>query len=161
MTPPAPDARALLEALGEWHLTLATAESLTGGMLGATITAVPGSSAVYVGGVVAYSARVKIDLLGVPAEVIAAHGVVSRECALAMAEGVRALTGADTALATTGVAGPGAEDGVPAGTVWVAAAAGPDAWANRLEIEGDRVVVRAATCVSALALLTAKFQPSA
>ncbi|KRF16179.1 CinA family protein [Nocardioides sp. Soil796] len=150
-------ALALLDARGE---TLATAESLTGGLIGGTLTAIPGSSSVYVGGVVSYATRVKADVLGVPQQVIDDEGVVSRACALAMAHGVRRVLGADWGVATTGVAGPDAQDGIPAGTVWVAVS-GPDGdLAERLELTGGRETVRRVTCLRALELV-AEFQPSA
>ena len=115
MTQPADLASRLLDRLRDEGLSLATAESLTGGLVGATLTAVPGSSDVYVGGVVSYAITVKTAVLSVPEALIEDHGVVSEECAVAMAEGVRSLTGADLAVATTGVAGPGPQDGVAAG----------------------------------------------
>ena len=105
--------------------TVATAESLTGGGLGRLLTATPGSSATYVGGFVTYATRLKGTLLGVPDDLIATHGVVSAECALAMARGARDLTGATYALSTTGVAGPDPQEGRPAGTVFVGVV-GPD-----------------------------------
>ena len=101
--PPAAAALDLLRAAGA---TLATAESLTGGRLAALLTAVPGASAVYRGGVVAYASDVKVDVLGVPAAVVERYGVVSPECAGEMARAVRGLTGSTYGLSTTGVAGP-------------------------------------------------------
>ncbi len=112
----------MLDLLVSRGATLATAESLTGGRLAARITAVPGASQAYVGGVVAYATEVKQDLLGVPDPLLARHGVVSPECARAMAEGARRLLGASHALATTGVAGPDLQEGQPAGTVFVGVA---------------------------------------
>ena len=110
------NADSLVLRLAERGQTVATAESLTGGLLAATITSVPGASAVYVGGVVSYAASVKQDLLDVPAEVVTAHGTVSAECARAMAAGARHRTGADWAMATTGVAGPDPLEGHPVGS---------------------------------------------
>jgi PncC family amidohydrolase len=151
----------LLDRLRGGGKTLATAESLTGGMLGAALTGVPGSSDAYVGGVVSYAIAVKTAVLSVPEAVIEDHGVVSAECAAAMAEGVRALTGADLALATTGVAGPGPQDGVAAGTVWVAVASsvGDTATAG-LSLDGGRDDVRRGACFGALDLAL-NFQPLA
>ena len=160
MTDPVDPAARLLDRLRDEGRTLATAESLTGGLVGASLTAVPGSSDVYLGGVVSYAISIKTAVLSVPEAIIEDHGVVSEECAVAMAEGARALTGADLAVATTGVAGPGPQDGVAPGTVWVAVASGADHAATRLELSGDRGDVRrdAAAAVLELAL---NFQPSA
>jgi nicotinamide-nucleotide amidase len=120
------------------------AESCTGGLLGGAITSIPGSSLYFSGGVVAYRNSAKISLLGVPPDLIAAHGAVSREVALAMAEGILALFRADLAIAITGVAGPGGGSrGKPAGTVWVAvAAAGGVRYAHRYRFPGGRDAVR-------------------
>ncbi|MDO9354446.1 MAG: nicotinamide-nucleotide amidohydrolase family protein, partial [Solirubrobacteraceae bacterium] len=112
------DGQTLIAAANNLNLgTLATAESLTGGRVAASLTAVPGASEVFRGGVVAYASDVKVDVLGVPADVVATVGVVSAACAEAMARGVRSLTGASYAVATTGVAGPGEQEGKPPGTV--------------------------------------------
>lgn len=133
--------------------TLATAESLTGGLLATRISDVPGASQAFRGGVVAYSSDVKTSVLGVPADVVSEHGVVSAECARAMAEGVRSVIGADWGLATTGVAGPDRQEDKPVGTVWIAVA-GPSGVTSRLlALEGDRHEIREATCVEVTALL--------
>jgi PncC family amidohydrolase len=95
------------EALAQAGLRLAVAESCTGGMVGEWISAVPGSSAYFLGGVISYDNSLKEGLLGVPPALIREHGAVSAECADAMAKGVRALVGADIAVSVTGVAGPG------------------------------------------------------
>jgi len=133
--------------------TVATAESLTGGLLGALITTVPGASVVYRGGVIAYATELKIDLLGVPHDVVEQYGVVSAECAEGMAAGVRSRTGASYGLSTTGVAGPDAQEGKPVGTVYVGVA-GPG-WSRsvRLDLPGDRQAIREGACAQALALL--------
>ena len=110
----------IFEKLAARGATFASAESCTGGLIASTTTDIPGASAFFRGGIVAYSAEVKISLLGVPAETILRHGVVSCECAEAMARGCAEKLGAQFAVATTGVAGPGAQDGVPAGTVCIA-----------------------------------------
>ncbi|MFA6147392.1 MAG: nicotinamide-nucleotide amidohydrolase family protein [bacterium] len=137
-------ARLLGEALSASGSTVAVAESCTGGLLGGAITSIPGSSLYFSGGVVAYRNSAKISLLGVPPDLIAAHGAVSREVALAMAEGILALFRADLAIAITGVAGPGGGSrGKPAGTVWVAvAAAGGVRYAHRYRFPGGRDAVR-------------------
>lgn len=154
-----PERDALREAavvhglLLEQEQTVATAESLTGGRLGMLLTETPGSSATYVGGVVAYATRVKISLLGVPESLVQAHGVVSAECARSMALGVRGLTGAAFGLSTTGVAGPDPQEGRPAGTVFVGIA-GPDGeTALALELAGSRYEIRDRTCAEALSAL--------
>src|SRR3954447_12178767 len=127
-----------LALLGTAGATLATAESLTGGRLAAAVTAVPGASAAYLGGVVSYATELKESLLGVPVAVVEQYGVVSGECARAMAEGCRAVTGATYAVATTGVAGPDLQEGKPVGTVFVGVA-GPDGvTAVSMELVGDR-----------------------
>ena len=155
MTSGAPSVIELLELLERRGATLATAESLTGGRVAAAVTAVPGSSACFVGGVVAYATTVKESVLGVPRAVIDQHGVVSAECARAMASGVRALTGATYAVSTTGVAGPGEQDGVRAGTVYVGVA-GPDSpTAVALELSGDRSAVQEQATREALSAVAA------
>ncbi len=147
----AADVVAALTARGQ---SLATAESLTGGLLGAAITAVPGASAAYVGGVVAYATAMKHRLAGVDADLLAAEGPVSERTATALAAGVRAVTGADWAVATTGVAGPAAQDGHEPGEVWVGLAGGSaPATAVRYDFTGDRSAVRDAAVQAALALL--------
>lgn len=136
--------------------TLATAESLTAGLVASTLASVPGVSAVLRGGVVSYTDEVKAHLLGVDPGVLADLGAVSAPVAVAMAEGARTTLGADLAVSTTGVAGPGPADGVPAGRVFVAVA-GPGAPTDvvRLDLDGDRAQVRTATVAHALRLLRA------
>jgi nicotinamide-nucleotide amidase len=133
--------------------TVATAESLTGGRLAAAFTTVPGVSATYVGGVVAYATSLKTDLLGVPDSVVEQYGVISSECALAMARGALALTSATYALSTTGVAGPDTQEGHPPGTVHVGVVGPGVATALALELVGSRVAVADRTCVEALSAL--------
>ena len=111
---------AVLELCRERGLTLATAESCTGGLVAARLTSVPGSSDVFLGGVVSYANEVKTAALGVPEDVLAAHGAVSAETAAAMAEGARRRLDADVAVAVTGIAGPGGgSDEKPVGLVYV------------------------------------------
>lgn len=147
------DAPALVAALTSRGLTVATAESLTGGQLAALFTSVPGASACFVGGVVAYATDVKISVLGVSPAVIEAYGAVSAECATAMAAGVRELLGATYALATTGVAGPDSQEGHPAGHVWIACAGPAGAVTRLLSVTGDRAAVQVASCRDALSVL--------
>lgn len=131
--------------------TLATAESCTGGLVGAALTSRPGSSAWYLGGLVAYANDLKIRLLGVPPEILAAHGAVSPETARAMAAGARAQTGADFAISLTGIAGPdGGSPAKPVGLVFIAVA-GPAATAVfEHRFPGSRADVRAAATEAAL-----------
>ena len=141
------------DRLRELGATVATAESLTGGRLAALLTALPGSSVTYVGGVVSYATSVKERVLGVPAALVHEHGVVSAECAAAMADGVRDLVGSTYALSTTGVAGPDEQEGRPPGTVFVAVA-GPDGTTvERLSLAGDRGEIQDAACSAALSAL--------
>lgn len=137
-------------------LRLATAESCTGGMVAARLTGVPGSSASFVGGVVAYADDVKRNELGVPADLLAAHGAVSAEVAAAMADGVRSSLGADVAVAVTGVAGPdGGTAEKPVGRVHLHAS-GPDgSLARMLDLPGEREQIRVRAAVTSLHLLRA------
>ena len=147
----APRATATVDALRQTDATLATAESLTGGQLAVLMTEIPGSSEVYRGGVVAYATEVKLGVLDVPEVVVERHGVVSAECALAMARGVRRLTGATYGVSTTGVAGPERQEGKPVGTVYVGLA-GPDGQETvlALELVGDRSTIQDRACEEAL-----------
>ena len=148
-----PLASAVGQALLAHGATLAVAESLTGGLLGARITEIAGSSAWFAGGVQVYATELKTKLLGVDAALIAEHGVVSEAVARAMAERVRALIGATWALSTTGEAGPESASGVAPGTVWVGLA-GPDgSEALRIRMPGDRGRVRDYAVQTALNLL--------
>jgi PncC family amidohydrolase len=149
----ASSARYLGAALSASGMTLAVAESCTGGLVGAALTSIPGSSVYFSGGVVAYRDAAKISLLGVPPDLIATRGAVSREVALAMAEGVISLFRADLAIAVTGVAGPGGGSrGKPVGTVWVAVVApGGVRYAHRFRFSGGREAVRRETVRVSLA----------
>jgi nicotinamide-nucleotide amidase len=140
----------LLQARGA---TLAIAESLTGGALGERITTVAGSSAYFLGGVLAYSDRMKEQLLGVVPQLIQQHTSVSEEVAQAMAAGVRTRTGADFAIATTGEAGPASNSGAAPGTVWIGWASAKGTGACRFVMPGDRARVRGFTTNAALDLL--------
>jgi nicotinamide-nucleotide amidase len=121
------------------NLSLATAESCTGGYIGHLITSIPGSSEYYLGGLVAYSNALKVEYLGIKPETIEAHGAVSEEVALQMAEGVRKRSGSDFGLATTGVAGPGGGSAEkPVGTVWIAVAGPQGSKAKRYHFGNHR-----------------------
>ena len=141
------------ELLKKSASTVAAAESLTGGRLSTLLSEVPGSSETFVGGVVSYATSMKIEVLGVTEDIVETHGVVSAECAVAMARGVRSLTGATYGVSTTGVAGPAEQEGRPPGTVYVGIA-GPDgAAALSLELVGDRARITQRTCEEALTAL--------
>lgn len=147
-------ARALLAACDERKLTLATAESCTGGLIAACLTAIAGSSSVVVGGFVTYSNGMKTKMVGVPEATLAAVGAVSAEVAEAMAEGALRETGADIALSCTGIAGPGgATPGKPVGLVFIGCARrGAATRVERHVFAGDRRAVRAATVARAFAM---------
>lgn len=133
--------------------TLAVAESLTGGLLAATIVEVPGASRVFRGGLVVYATDLKATLAGVDEELLASRGPVDQEVAIALARGARSRCGADWAVATTGVAGPGPQDGLAAGTVWIATSGPAGNTARLLTLTGDRQNIRAVTVARALRLL--------
>ena len=144
----------VLRLLRERGLTVATAESCTGGLVAARLTAVPGASDVVVGGVVAYADSVKEGVLGVPAAVLAAHGAVSAETAAAMARGAREQLGADVAVAVTGIAGPdGGTDEKPVGLVFLHASSARGERVARIDFPGDRDTIRARAVVAALHLV--------
>ena len=141
----------LATALLARRQTLATAESCTGGLVGAALTGLPGSSAWYLGGVVAYANELKIRLLGVPAEILAANGAVSLETARAMAAGARAATGADFAVAITGIAGPsGGTPEKPVGLVFIGVAAPHGTATFKHHFSGSRAEIRQAATEAAL-----------
>ncbi len=137
--------------LGRAGLRVAVAESCTGGGLGAAITSVPGSSEVFVGGILAYADRIKREALGVEAALLAGRGAVSEEVAVAMARGARARFGADLAVATTGIAGPaGGTRDKPVGTVFLALAAESGTTTRALRYGGDRDLIRRWTVAAGL-----------
>ncbi|MDE9366211.1 CinA family protein [Luteipulveratus sp. YIM 133132] len=152
------DAAALVRTLTDRHETVACAESLTGGLVCARLTSVPGASAVVRGGVVSYATDVKADVLGVDAGLLAAGGAVQAQVALQMAVGVRSLLGATWGLATTGVAGPDPQDGYAVGTVFVAVASDDGAQHAALTLDGDREHIRASTVRAVLDLLGARLR---
>jgi len=149
-----PTAAIVLRLLRERGLTLATAESCTGGLVAARLTAIAGSSDVFVGSVVSYSDEVKRSELGVPEETLRAHGAVSAETAAAMAAGARERLGADVAVAVTGIAGPGGGSAEkPVGLVFCHAAGPEGERSLQLDLPGDRETVRARAAVAALHLI--------
>jgi len=131
-------------------VTVATAESLTAGMVAAVLADTPGASAMLQGGVVSYNNTVKRDVLGVPQELLDAVGSVDEAVAAAMAEGARRVCGADLAVSTTGVAGPGAHDGKAVGTVFVGVATADGAHAFPYIFQGTRAEIRGLACGAAL-----------
>ena len=147
-------AQTLIDSLFERGETLAVAESLTGGLVAAALTDSPGASRVFRGGVVVYASESKVSLLGINQELIERHGLVSREVAEAMALAIRERFTSTWGIATTGVAGPGPHQGVPAGEVWIAVS-GPTNLSEHLAL-GDlgRSEVRNGAVTGALALLS-------
>jgi len=134
-------------------LTIACAESLTGGGLATRLTAAPGSSGFFQGSAVCYAARSKVDVLGVSQATIDGPGTVSEECAREMAAGARRVFSADVGVATTGVAGPEPHSGEPPGRVWIAVDAGDRTHARGMRLPGDRAQVRRWTEEAALDLV--------
>lgn len=142
-------ARTIIEALRARGESVSVAESLTAGGLGHALTQIPGASEVFFGGVVAYTADVKINLLDVPQELIETHSVVSEEVAIAMADGAREKFGTTWAIATTGIAGPGDYKGIREGTVWIAIT-GPLQQTLHLQLDSGREGVRQGAISSAI-----------
>jgi nicotinamide-nucleotide amidase len=150
-------AAVVIDACRNRRLTLGVAESCTGGLLGSRLTAVPGASDVFRGGLIAYDNAVKIESLGVPGSLIEEHGAVSEQVVVAMAAGVRSGTGADLAVAITGVAGPGGGTAdKPVGTVWLALADRVAAHARHARFFGDREEIRRRASQAALDLIRRK-----
>ena len=147
-------AAAVVHTLVERHETLATAESLTGGLVAATIVEIPGVSAVYRGGFVVYATELKGRLAGVPEKLLEERGPVDRDVAAALAEGARERCAADWAVATTGVAGPEPQDGKPVGLVYVAVAGPAGTEVRELQLTGNRTAVRTESVTAVLQLLT-------
>jgi nicotinamide-nucleotide amidase len=144
----------VLETLRGRGQTLSVAESLTGGLLAATIVDVPGASAVFRGGLVVYATDLKATLAGVDAALLAERGPVDPDVAAALALGVSERCGTDWGLSTTGVAGPGPQDGVPAGTVYIGLhGPGGEDTVRRLTLDGDRATIRRNVVTAALGLL--------
>lgn len=154
-------AAVVLDACRARGLMLGVAESCTGGMLGERLTAVPGSSDVVRGGVIAYDDAIKRSLLGVPAELLAVHGAVSEPVVRAMASGARTRLDVGAALAITGVAGPGGgTDAKPVGTVWIALDLNGAVESRLLRLWGDRDEIRRRSVQAALELLRRALRPA-
>lgn len=146
---------ALIAELTARRMTIAVAESLTGGLLTAELIRIPGASAVVTGGIVAYNTEIKKSLLGVDSSVLNVHGAVHPDVAVQMAVGVRAALAvrgvrAAVGVATTGAAGPDPQDGQEPGTVFIGVSRGSAAWSVPLVLEGDRQSVREQTVARAI-----------
>jgi len=149
-----PEARLNRLLAGQANVTVACAESCTGGEVASRITSIPGSSDYFPGGVVTYANAAKVELLGVPAEILQQRGAVSAECATAMAEGARRLFHATMAVSTTGIAGPGGATATkPAGLVYIAVASPAETVWQRFHFEGGRATVIGFAAAAALELL--------
>lgn len=155
-------AREVITSLIDAGQTVATCESLTAGLLAATLADVPGASAALRGGLVTYATDLKHTLARVPQEVLAEYGPVARETAIAMASGVRDVCGADWGVSLTGVAGPDPQDGHPVGEVWVGVAGPEDTGVAELAgtvlgsadlLVGDRAAIRRQAVTAALAIM--------
>jgi nicotinamide-nucleotide amidase len=143
----------VIAALRRHGLTIAVAESLTGGLLVSELISVPGASAVVRGGVVAYATELKATLLGVDAGLLADAGPIHPDVARGMADGVRTRLGAAVGISTTGVAGPDPQDGHAPGEVWLGFAVGAEVTAVGLSLGGDRAAIRRDTVTESLSRL--------
>ncbi|GAA1468652.1 CinA family protein [Microbacterium thalassium] len=148
-------AATLLARLAARGWSIGVAESLTGGLVAARITSVPGASEHMRGGVVAYATDLKRDVLDVPAALLAERGAVDPDVAQAMADGIRRVAGADVGVSTTGVAGPDPQDGKPVGTVYIAVSTPVGGAVEALALSGTRAHIRDATVDAALSLCAA------
>lgn len=152
--------------LAQRQLTLATSESLTGGLLGATITSVPGASRYYLGGMVLYATQQKARIGGVDPQVLRSAGVVSEQTVVEMAVNIQEKTGSDYAVAASGVAGPDPQEGHQPGVVWIAAVGPtigsiqPPPTAIRFTFDGDRAGIREQTVHAALQMLEQLLDPA-
>ena len=153
MTDPRPVADAVVRRLRELDLSIGTAESLTGGLVCAALTSVPGASTVVRGGVVAYASEVKADVLGVDPDLLAREGAVCEQVAAQLADGIRRVLGCAVGVSTTGVAGPDPADGQPVGTVFVGASGPWGILVEELTLTGDRDQIRSASVLAVLTLL--------
>lgn len=145
-------AQLFISVLRESGKNVSVAESLTGGLLASALVDVPGASEVFCGGVVAYTIAAKREVLGVSEEALA-HGVVSQQVAIAMAEGALDLYGSDYAMSTTGLAGPDPHDGMEPGTIWVGFASKELSNAALIKLPGDRNEVRAGAVKAVLEMI--------
>lgn len=145
------EAKEVILALTKQEMTLATAESCTGGLIGKLLTDISGASAAYLGGVVSYSNKVKNELLGVPQELLDTYGAVSSQVAKAMAEGAKKVIGANIAVSVTGIAGPKSDNTQkPVGLVYIGVSDGVATEVSEYHFSGDREQIRTATAKTAL-----------
>ena len=151
-------AAAVVHQLVERRQTLSVAESLTGGLLAATIVEIAGVSAVFRGGLIVYATELKHTLAGVPRQLLDARGPVDPDVALALAEGARRRCGSDWGLATTGVAGPEPQDGKPVGLVYIAVCGPGHSAVRELKLDGNRDAVRTESVTRVLQLLSETLQ---
>jgi PncC family amidohydrolase len=151
-------AEQILDRLRADGHTVAVAESLTGGLVAAALTDVPGASAAFRGGMITYVTELKAELLGVDAVMLRRHGAVYPAVAAAMAQGVRARMSATYGVATTGVAGPEPADGQPVGTAHIAVSADDDTVVRTIALRGDRHEIRRLTVEHALGLLLGRLR---
>ena len=150
----------LVEALKARAMTVSTAESCTGGLLGKSITDISGSSAVYPGGVISYCNRIKHEVLGVDQSDLDTLGPVSATVAQQMAEGVRRVIGADLGVSVTGIAGPNSDEtGRPVGLVYIGASDGLTTLIREYRFDGDRAAIRAQAAEEAAALALGLLEP--
>lgn len=147
------DIERVIALLKKRRETISVAESVTGGELAAKLTELPGSSEVFLGGVVAYSISSKIKELGIAKQLIKKFGVYSEEVAVEMAKSVRTIFQSDWAISSSGVAGPGPDGDIPAGTIWIAISGPTTSQTLRLSLNGTRPLVRSGAVTSALATL--------
>ena len=143
----------LIDSFADLGETIATGESLTGGLLASTLVNPPGASRVVVGGAVTYQTDVKSTILGVPDALLAERGAVDSDVALAMARGARAKFASTTGIATTGVAGPESQDGVSVGKVFIALVRDGEETVKAFDFEGDRDSIRWETVLAAITIL--------
>lgn len=152
-------AKSIVKTLTKKGLTLSVAESVTAGGLASELTKIPGSSKVFLGGVIAYSDEIKLSELKISKGDLKKHTAVSEEVAIAMAKSVRLKFKTDYAISTTGVAGPGRAYGQKAGTAWVGVSSKKESFAVALALSGDRESIRHAIITSALAALERILKP--
>ena len=151
-------AREFLQRLASRNLKLGCVESLTGGLFGSMMCEIPGASAVFKGGIIAYDPKVKTSLVGVKEKDIEKHGVVSAQVAVAMADGGRKALGVDVCVSCTGNAGPDVQEGgEPVGTVYLGLAYQGNVWNIPLHLDGDRNAIRAATVEAMIAFAASLF----